>query len=333
MTLSTLDRILSKEGQFLPIDAPRPTQGTIGGALASGWLGPRRGAYGRPRDFVIGTTIALTDGTLAHSGGMVTKNVTGYDMSKLYIGSLGTLGALIRINFKTLPRPPAQRIALAPLPERTRDRVIHHIFTLDVEPTAALIVTGFEQEILEAPEAGIERLLLLFEGSQPLIERATRDARSQLGAAGVPGTHLIDRGTSEILQRIVNTYVTPVERRSVTYRSIGERTTLSERYEFLARAAQRAELRLETIADLCNGDIIARVSAPTSDALERTIVPFDETVMTRLERRMLLQAPSFLRPRLDAWGSTTAPIDIMRALKERFDPDAMLAPGRLVGGI
>ncbi len=114
-TLAEIARVLAEHGQWIPFDAPLPARATAGGTLAAGWAGPRRAAYGRARDLVIGSTIALTDGTLARAGGMVVKNVTGYDMSKLYVGSLGTLGVIVRANFKALPRPAARRLAIAPI--------------------------------------------------------------------------------------------------------------------------------------------------------------------------------------------------------------------------
>ena len=93
---------------------------------AGRWLaGRRRAAYGRPRDLVIGSTVALTDGTLADAGGMVAQNVTGYDMSKLYVGSLGTLGLIVRADFKDAPAArcaEARRGAARRRPPRPRDR-------------------------------------------------------------------------------------------------------------------------------------------------------------------------------------------------------------------
>ncbi|MBV8244516.1 MAG: FAD-binding protein, partial [Candidatus Eremiobacteraeota bacterium] len=102
MTVRTLRTLLAETRQFVPIDAPRAQHATVGGTLAANWLSPRRHLYGRARDFVIGSQIVLADGTLAHAGGMVVKNVAGYDMSRLYVGSFGTLGILTSLNFKTL---------------------------------------------------------------------------------------------------------------------------------------------------------------------------------------------------------------------------------------
>src|SRR5580700_7103826 len=127
--IQNLTALLSTQGQFIPFDAPRPQYATVGGTLAAGWLGPRRHLYGRVRDYLIGSTIVLADGTLARAGGMVVKNVSGYDMSRLYIGSFGTLGVLVQANFKTLPLPPHTRCFLAPLPEETRERTCAQLAT------------------------------------------------------------------------------------------------------------------------------------------------------------------------------------------------------------
>ncbi|HEY0798400.1 MAG TPA: FAD-binding oxidoreductase [Candidatus Baltobacteraceae bacterium] len=332
MTAAALDRALATHGQCVPLDAPLPERGTVGGLLASGWAGPRRLTYGRPRDLVIGTTVVLADGTVASSGGMVVKNVTGYDMSKLFAGSLGTLGALVRLNFKALPRPPSARVALASLPELTRERTIKHVTALSIEPTAALMIEGFEEEI-DGADGDDGRLLLLFEGSSALIERATRECRAQLGAAGLPETRLIDRSALHVFSRAIDAYVAPRAPCSITYRSAGDRSTLVERANVIAESIHEAGMIRETMLDLLTGDIIARVSAPTLEDFELSVVPLDDAVHERLDRLATLSVPEHLRAELSAWGTPPASLAYLRALKGRFDPRGGLAPGRLVGGI
>ena len=89
--IASIANLLAGQDQFLPFDAPQPQCATVGGTLAAGWLGPRRHLYGRLRDYLIGSTIVLAGGTVARAGGMVVKNVSGYDMSRLYIA--GALAA------------------------------------------------------------------------------------------------------------------------------------------------------------------------------------------------------------------------------------------------
>jgi glycolate oxidase FAD binding subunit len=330
-TLDALARRLARHGQFLPIDAPLPKRGTVGGALAAGWLGPRRARYLRPRDLVIGSTVALADGTLAKAGGMVVKNVTGYDMSKLYVGSLGTLAAIARVNFRTLPLPEVQRIALAPLPEGTRPRAAAHVRALEVEPSAALFIRGF-------PEAGGDdgldgRAFLLFEGSAAVVDRATRDLRSAIGTAGVPTTTIVDRGAGAALQRAVDAYVASRSGGpSVTYRSLGLPSDVEGRAAVACDIASLHELRCETICDMRSGDLIARVSG-NGVALDEAGVPFDDALHDALPNATILASPERMSGMLSAWGRPPDSIETMRRLKERFDPRGTLAPGRFVGGL
>ena len=104
ITLEALQAELGKMNQFLPLDPFNSPGHTIGGLLASGWTGPLRQRYGSPRDYLIGIRVALPDGRLASAGGRVVKNVSGYDMMKLHIGALGTLGVIVAASFKVFPK-------------------------------------------------------------------------------------------------------------------------------------------------------------------------------------------------------------------------------------
>jgi glycolate oxidase FAD binding subunit len=331
MTVGALERTLAKDRQFVPLDAPRRFTSTVGGTIASGWLGPRRATYGRPRDLLIGTTAVLADGTIAKAGGMVVKNSTGYDLSRLYAGSLGTLAVLVRTNFKTKPLPALQRVALAALPEGTRERAVAHVLALELEPAAALVIGGFAGEI--DGHDGIDgRILLYFEGSERAVERATRDVRSALGAAGVPETTLIDRGAGEVLQRAIDAYIAPFGA-SVTYRVGGLPSDALLRERAAGMLAQRHGLAYESICDVRTGDLIARIVGEDADVLDAAIVPFDEALHDANPHATVISAPDAVRERLAVWGAPPAALEQMRALKRRFDPNGTLAPGRFVGGI
>lgn len=106
MTLAKAQDSLAEAGQFLPLQAPSPEKATIGGILAAAHSGPMSLQYGSPRDWLIGIKVVNADGKVTKSGGRVVKNVTGYDMNKLYTGSLGTLGVIVEASFKLAPRPP-----------------------------------------------------------------------------------------------------------------------------------------------------------------------------------------------------------------------------------
>jgi glycolate oxidase FAD binding subunit len=331
-TLAEVARVLGEHGQWIPFDAPLPARATVGGTLAAGWAGPRRAVYGRPRDLVLGSTIALTDGTLARAGGMVVKNVTGYDMSKLYVGSLGTLGLIVRANFKALPRPPVRRMAIAPIADDLRDRTIAAIGALAIEPTAALVVDGFAR-VTTYPGASL-RLVLLFEGSDAVVERGTRDARSALGKAGIAETLLLDGDAADgAFTQLIDAYVDAPGERTLTYRTTGLPSGAWARTRAADALAHEHGLTFESIADLRTGDAILRFSAHTIASFAGKIAAFDADVRRAFDRATVLAGAPKLRAAIDAWGSVPSTIETMRAIKAHFDPAGILAPGRYVGAI
>jgi glycolate oxidase FAD binding subunit len=332
VTLRGLATRLKKEGQFIPFDAPRPARATVGGTLAAGWLGPRRHRFGRPRDLIVGSTLALADGSLARAGGMVVKNVAGYDMSRLYVGSFGTLGVLVQANLKTLPRPAAARAFLAPLPEGTRSRAFAQLRGLPAEPSAALWIDGYEKEI--SGEPGAEgRLFVLLESSEALLERATRDLRSALGRAGVPETEIVDARAREMLDALVDAYVSDVADRSITYRIGGLPSATEERALRTRDLIRRFALEADLIADVMNGDVVARASRADTRDLSLNLQVLDETMHREEPRARIIAGEHPVRPALRVWGNDPSTLARMRALKARFDPRGTLNAGRFVGGI
>jgi glycolate oxidase FAD binding subunit len=328
-TLRTLATRLRRERQFVPFDAPKPGHATVGGTLASGWLGPRRHKYGRLRDSIIGSAIALADGTLARAGGMVVKNVAGYDMSRLYVGSFGTLGVLVQANLKTLPMPQAARAFLAPLPEMTRSRAFAQLRALPIEPSVALWIDGFEKEI--SGETGPEgRLFILLESSRALIERATRDLRSALGRAGVPETKIVDERAYHVLDSAIDAYVSTVADRSISYRVPLLPGSVESAAIDVRDMVRRFALDANVIADIMNGDVIARASRGDTRDLSLKFQVLDDTLHQAHPRARIIAGTHPPRGALRVWGDDPPAIARMQALKMQFDPKGTLNPGRFV---
>jgi glycolate oxidase FAD binding subunit len=330
--IQSIATLLASQGQFVPFDAPQPQYATLGGTLAAGWLGPRRHLYGRTRDYLLGTTIVLADGTVARAGGMVVKNVAGYDMSRLYVGSFGTLGILTQANLKTIPLPPHARLFLAPLPERTGERACAQLAGLRIRPAAAFWIDGFFHAI-DGDEGPEGRILAMLEGSDALLERATLELRSALGRAGVPETRVVDAGAREAFDRVIDAYIASLGERSITYRLYPftqESQACALRCHDLAR---RFALRSETIVDVMNGDVVLRVSDLDKHALGAKIESFDEALHEVEPRAQVVAGGHPHRVYLRVWGTAPPAVDRMRALKARFDPNRTLNPGCFVGGI
>jgi glycolate oxidase FAD binding subunit len=332
MRVRALAQLLARHGAFVPLDAPIPSDATVGGTLAAGWLGPRRHLYGRPRDHLIGSVAVLADGTIVRAGGMVVKNVTGYDMSRLYVGSFGTLAVLVQANFKTLVHPGRTRAFLMRLPEGTRSRAIAQCGSLSIPPSAAFWISGFHGAV--DGDDGLEgRMLVLVETSAQLMERATREVRSAFGRAGVPETRIVDAGAREAFERVVDAYIASAGERSITYRVNAFADDALERFTALRAIAERFELRTDTIVDVMNGDVIFRVSDLDAHALAAKIEMFDDALHDVEPAATVIAGNHPSRVLLRVWGEDPDGLAYMRSLKARFDPKNILNPGRFVGGI
>jgi glycolate oxidase FAD binding subunit len=160
ITLERLNEELERSGQYLPLDPPGGPGHTIGGLLATGLSGPLRLRYGSARDFLIGLRVALPEGTLATSGGRVVKNVSGYDLNKLHLGAMGSLGIVVAATFKVFPKPLHELTLAAEAgdPWAEADRALRS----QMPPIA-----------LELSSAG--QLLALVAGSETAARRAARE--------------------------------------------------------------------------------------------------------------------------------------------------------------
>ncbi len=188
LTHATLEETLAPAGQMLPLDVPLARQATLGGTLATASAGLRRGFYGAPRDLVLGLRVADAGGVLLKTGGRVVKNVTGYDMTRLYIGSLGTLGVTVEVNLKLVPRPEHEATAIGVF--RALDAalgVAEPLAELAVRPSAiaALHAHALPELAALAPEHGDHVLVAArFPGPPPAVARALAEAEAKLHLAG-----------------------------------------------------------------------------------------------------------------------------------------------------
>jgi glycolate oxidase FAD binding subunit len=181
---------LAEKKQFLPLAVPFSDRATIGGIVAANSSSPLRHAYGAVRDFCLGMEFVTGEGAQAKSGGRVVKNVTGYDLHKLLIGSLGTLAIITRVNFRTFPMPQAQGSFIASFSsaEAAFDfcrAVSHSVLTLQMvevaNPGAAALI--FSGEISARIEPRTWTVVLSAAGQPAVVDRHERELGQLAGAA------------------------------------------------------------------------------------------------------------------------------------------------------
>lgn len=184
-TLAEIREEIAPRGQCLPLDPPFPDRATLGGVIAAAEPGIRRVPGARPRDLLLGLTAVLEDGARIRSGGRVVKNVTGYELTKLFTGSYGTLGVVTRVALRLRALPEAARTWLFPLPvgdspDEFTDRVLGGLAVAGEPEVAAVVPPG--SGLPGLPEEGGFRLALRYEGLAEEADYPVARAAAALGS-------------------------------------------------------------------------------------------------------------------------------------------------------
>ncbi|WP_169944208.1 FAD-binding oxidoreductase [Microbispora sp. H11081] len=352
VTVEALARALAEGGQELALDVPVPGS-TIGGLLATGIAGPRAFRHGTARDLLIGVTVVLADGTIAKSGGKVVKNVAGYDLGKLFTGSYGTLGIIADATFRLHPLPAARAWVTAtverPVTETPgtwtdEDGLTFETLRTDLAGSLATMVPAVTESPLEPsavemdwPDAeGPCTVAVLVEGAAAaerakalcaLMGGALSDAQvteepppwwgrlPELPArGGPPGTGGGGDG-GEILLELRNAP-----------------SRLAETLFGFLDAARVTGFRAALRGSLAAHVLHVALPPDTDPALVAGFTSQLRAGLGEEARVVVLAAPAEAARRLDRWGHVGA-LPLMRRVKERFDPDRRLSPGRFAGGI
>jgi glycolate oxidase FAD binding subunit len=316
ITLAELQRHLAPHRQRLAIDPPEPERTTVGGIVAANAFGPRRTRYGSVRDLVIGITVVRADGAVAHGGGKVVKNVAGFDLPRLFCGSLGTLGLIAEVILR-----------LHPLPEASATAVFGGLAAKDVAETPVVLRDlGVEPTALAAlGDGNAFTLAVRFEGFAPGVAEQVERTLARAG-----------RGT-----RLEGAEEAALWARHDALRTAGDvrvKATFAP-----ARLAEALQALRPVAGALRGGGLVAHPAlgiALLAGALDDAAAAAQAVASARAALRplangalVLLAAPPALRAQTDVWGSPPDAVEVMRRLKHQLDPEARLAPGRFVGGI
>jgi len=313
--LRALRASLARAGQRVPLDpASERASGTVGGVLATGEAGPLRLTHGRPHDVVAGVEFVRADGALAHAGGRVVKTVGGYDLGRLVCGSYGTLGIVTAATLRLDPVPAARAWVLRTVrsPMEASDLTVR----LLASPLAPAAVE------VDLPATGFGTLGVLLEGSPAGVTARAAAARQLVdaGEAAVldeppPWWGRYPFGSDDIALKIV----APVaDLHAAIY-------ALRDAAGRLVPVPVRGSAGAGVVYAALAGDLdVARVVA--------ILYGVRATLLVRGGSCAVLRAPPAVRGEIDTWGPVPG-LALMHRVKEQFDPQRRLAPGRLPGGI
>jgi glycolate oxidase FAD binding subunit len=310
VTLERAQAKFAEDDQMLAIDPPDPGGATIGGLIATADSGPLRSRYGGARDLVVGITVALADGTIAHAGGKVIKNVAGYDIAKLFTGAYGTLGAILEVAVRLHPLAPGTATAAAGTNDagelaRAAGRLTH---------------APLEHLGLDVRWGGGDGAALCRFGGATSVEQAQAAVRV-LDKAGIGGEVIEDDDAIWHRQRD------------------GQR---SDEWAVVRVSATQTDLpRVLELATRIGARVVGRAPVGVSWLVLQDRSPAEaEQALSELRAELspipcvLLDAPEDLRSRVDPWGPVDPAVaELSRRVKERFDPAGICNPGVFAGGI
>ena len=336
-----LAEVLAEKGQRLALDAPIPGS-TVGGTIATAAAGPLRLLYGSPRDLVIGLTVVRADGRVARSGGKVVKNVAGYDLGRLFSGSYGTLGLIVEATFRLHPVPAARAYVTRTFPqaagaadagEAVREAV-REVLHSPTAPSAVEVVTGTGDTRIGAAT-----------GTGGAGEAADADGAEDRAGGITVGVLLegVDAGvTARTAQvtAILGADATVSQEPPAWWGAYPDGTTLVEVTAPLSALPGLLAVVAETAPGAAltwSGDGRGHVGLPSGTSVDQAgrVLERLRGLLTGPPHRggaVVRYAPESLRAELDLWGPVPA-LSLMRRVKDQFDPEHRLSPGRFVGGL
>ncbi len=325
-TLADFQRHLASSGQSLPLDPPSPSEATIGGILASNASGPSRHAHGTARDLLLGLRFVQADGRIIRAGGRVVKNVAGYDLCRLLIGSLGTLGVIVEACFRLTPLPKAEEtlaVVVGSAPEahdlagKATGLSLRAVELLNAAAARALDIPP------PVPEGGF--VLLLAAAGPPAAVQRTRET-----IAAVASTTVVEGAAASLWSAVGQLTQPPAG--GIVARAAVLPSRLPELIQHIETIGQEASRRPRIACHLTAG--ILHSAWPVGDGPEadlRLVTTMRQAAASLEGTLVVTAALPALKERLDIWGEPGADFPLMRSLKEQFDPQGTLSPGRFLG--
>jgi glycolate oxidase FAD binding subunit len=314
-----LQAALKAKGQFLPLDPPARRGSTIGGVVAANASGPSRLRHGSARDLVIGTQVATAAGTVAKAGGKVVKNVTGYDLNKLYVGSLGSLALITELTFKVAPLPEHEATVLIRFPDyASACACVYRVLRSPITPTALEVSRVVVDDALEVG------LLAHLSGFKKPVDRMIGDLASFARIEGAARAEQLDPTTAAESWQHARDGVEPA--------TGGARLKVAVPISQVAWACQAAEsLGVSAWVSASAGTGTLRVTLEPGGDLVAAIRRLRAEVGERYGTVQVEDAPLAVKEQVDVLGEPGDSLTIMRRLKQQLDPNGVMSPGRFLG--
>ena len=319
MKFADLQAVLGAAGQFLPIDPAYPQQATLGGIVATADTGSLRHRYRGVRDLLLGITFVRSDGKIAVAGGRVVKNVAGYDLMKLFTGSYGTLGIISQVTFRVYPLPESSGTVILTGEAGALAQAAQILLSSALTPTAVdLLSPDLVTKLGLGKGTG---LIVRFQSIAESVQQQSARLLEVGEKLGLQGTKCSEDDEHQLWQRLPETMWDSGTKSAIICK-IGIRP--SEAVTFINELPiQDAWIHAGT------GLGVLRFETATAE----TLLQVRQKCEAKGGFLTVLVAPTDIKQELDVWGYTGSAIDLMRRIKQQFDPENILSPNRFISGI
>jgi glycolate oxidase FAD binding subunit len=336
-TLGALQTALRARGQWLSLDAPDPDRATLGGVMAANASGPRRHLYGTARDLVIGMTVVTADGAVVRAGGKVVKNVAGYDLPKLFVGSYGTLGIVVDLTVKLRPLPEDERLVSVRF-ERLKDAATaaRAVLASDLIPNAIELLDPDAARALDPSVTPSSAALVVgFDGVREQVEWQCAELAALATPLGGTGLQTAPPATWDRLADVAAAAFggLPAARMRLSVRPAQVGEVMEQ-----ATMAARARGLLGACAAHAGVGLVRAALFSTREQAELAPVAATLADWRGIARgagghAVLEWAPLAVKSEVSVWDDAGAAGRIMQRIKAQLDPQNLLNPGRFVAGI
>jgi len=331
--LSDLEAALAREKVWTPLASPW-REATIGGIVATNFNAPLRMRYGAVRDLLLAMTVVMPDGRVIRAGKPVVKNVAGYDLPKLYVGSFGTLGVLVEATLKLRPRVDVDRVVVARFDRlKAAGAAARAVLGSDLIPSALELADG--EALRRLGLGGGAALLIGLDGIAPQVDWEVGELSRLLGPIGLGEITVLDGAARDDAWRGLAGLGRPGhDRVSAVMKWAVLPTQIAELMEAGAAAAQRNGLVGALTAHAGIGIVTAVLAGGTNpNAVVSTLTEWRGLVNRVDGHAMIEWAPLAVKERVAVWDAAGPTLRLMKGIKERLDPRGILNPGRFVGDI
>ena len=334
----------SARGYFIPLDPPFSQKATVGGIVATRSSGPKRHFYGTPRDLILALKVILPNGMENVWGRKTVKNVAGYDMAKVYIGSFGTLGIISEVTFRILPLPERETTLVATFETALNAfEGVSKIVQSELLPSAVEVLNSKGIEMLGLPATEKKESIALavdFEGFDESVHRQITQVKEMIGSSRPVSIHVLEGTRQEAFWTGLRDFESTARLSYPDSTSCKVRVPVSKAAEVFALLEEITEgmglqggLRCHAGSGVVDMDFLSEDLKPRIDDFARALIELREKISALDGSMVMNRAPLSLKRRIDVWGPPGKDFVLMQSLKAKFDPDGLLNPGRFLGGI